>query len=132
MSLSERMALGLGAGLTMVLSACNSVNPDGAPPSVMKTAVDHPQGQRIFFQDAQHRYVVSLHDDGSYLIKTGDQSGVVLDKKSGQWSWKRSGTHEAVLGLDANEWRLTFIGPDDAMAVNPAGGGTKMFHFEQM
>ena len=90
------------------------------------------QNQRIFFNDEMHRYVLSLHDDGSYLLRTGDHSGLVTDKRSGQWTWKRSGSRGAVLMLDADEWQLTFVSPDDAMAVNRAGGGQRVFHFEPM
>ncbi|MFP6882308.1 MAG: hypothetical protein VCA34_15240 [Roseibacillus sp.] len=125
-----RQALVL-ASLGMMLASCSSANPDGAPHSELKTAIDHPQGHRIFFQDGENRHVISLHDDGSYLFKSGDQSGVVTSKRDGQWTWKRKGTHAALLKLDEDEWRLTFVGPDSAMAVNlSAQGSTQVFQFE--
>ena len=125
-----RQALVL-ASLGMMLASCSSADPDGAPPSELKTTIDHPQGHRIFFQDGENRHVVSLHDDGSYLFKSGDQSGVVSSKRDGQWTWKRKGTHAALLKLDEDEWRLTFVGPDSAMAVNlSAQGSTQVFQFE--
>lgn len=119
------------AGLSLLFSGCNSATPDGAPPSEMKTAIAHPQNKKIFFTDGEHRQVITLHDDGSYLRKTGDLSGLVISKEDGEWGWKRSGSHEALLRLGEEEWKLTFVGPDDAMAVKP-GSGAKMFHFEPM
>ena len=75
--------------------------------------------------------MISLFDDGSYLFKTGDASGLVTDTRNGRWSWKNSGTHGAVLKLDEDEWKLTFVSPDNAMAVNlSAPGRTQIFNFE--
>jgi hypothetical protein len=119
------------AGLALGLAGCNSVISDGASPSVLKAAIDHPQDQKIFFTDGHYRQVVTLYDDGSFLRKTGDQSGLVISKEDGQWRWKRSGSHQAHLKLGEEEWNLTFIGPDDAMAVKP-GGDSRLFHFESM
>ena len=132
MKIGKWMRAAGAAGAAIVMLSCNTATPDGAPPSVAKNAVDSPQDQRIFFSDQEFRYVIDLYDTGQYLLKTGDHSGLILSKREGLWSWKRSGTHQAILQLDEVVWNLTFVSPDDAMAVNPEGGGTKVFHFESM
>ena len=115
------------------LSSCSSATPDGAPPSVAKNAIDHPHNQKIFFNDGENRHVITLFDDGSYLFKTGDASGLVTDTRNGSWGWKRAGSHQALLRLDADEWNLTFVSPDNAMAVNQsAPGRTHIFNFEPL
>ena len=126
--------LAVVAGLIAVgLSSCSSETPDGAPPSIAKTAIDHPHNQKIFFNDGQNRHVVSLFDDGSYLFKTGDASGLVTNTRNGKWGWKRAGTHQALLQLDGDEWNLTFVSPDNAMAVNQsAPGRSYIFNFEPL
>lgn len=132
---SARLWRGPGTALILcwLLGACSNVTPDGAPPSVAKNAIDHPAGQKIFFEGDEGRHVVSLFDDGSYLFKTGDSSGLVIATRNGAWGWKRAGSHEARLLLDDDEWTLTFVSPNNAMAVNQAAPGrTYIFNFEPM
>lgn len=123
----------LTALLAFLPMACTSEAPSGAPPSVAKPAIDYPQNQKIFFNDGENRHVISLFDDGSYLFKTGDASGLVTGTRNGMWRWKRSGTHEALLTLDQDQWKLTFVSPDDAIAVNlSAAGRSHIFNFEPL
>lgn len=123
--------LSVVAGTVWILAGCAGFSTGGAPPSQARAAIDYPHDHRIFFRDEERKHVVTLFDDGRYLFKSGTDSEGVLDSREGRWNWKKAGDHEAVLGLDSDSWKLTFVSPDTAMAVNEAAAGrTYVFQFE--
>jgi hypothetical protein len=122
-----------GAVLAFLLTACSTTGEGGAPPSLARPVIDRPGDTRLMYQTEDSTTIVTLLGDGSYQSSTSDSFGAPLGSHAGRWSWKKTGSHRAELGLDANTWQLTFVSPDSAIAVNPAAGGrTFAFQFERM
>lgn len=106
----------------------------GAPPSLFKPFVAHPGGSVIYYRDDEARHRITLFEGGRYRFETkGHMGDELLARREGYWKWKSSGKRDVQLTLDHDRWKLKFVSPESAVAVNQAAGGrTFAFHFERM
>ena len=106
----------------------------GAPPSLFRPFVADPAESRVYYRDDESRHRITLHAGGRYMFETKSLYGdVVVARREGSWTWKTTGSHDARLNLDRDQWMLKFVSPDTAVAVNQsASGRTFAFHFERL
>jgi len=127
----RRLIPALHTGMLLALASC-ATQVVGVPPSLDKPIVLYPGDTRAYYRDGESSHVITLMADGTYTFESSDPYGGDVSIREGRWKWSRDGTHNAKLNLDSNVWTLSFIGHENAIAVNSAAPGrTFAFQFER-